>query len=184
MARDVTANMIAQLEADVLQPFLAVKLDFDGDPIRVWTGNGNITINSEDYFGTGSLLSVDRIAETASVQANGANVSLSGVPTDLLSVALNENYQGRDAIIYLGTLSGGAVVTSPYAIFKGFIDTMILSETGATSTITLATENRLIALEVAKVRRYTSEDQKIDFPDDKGFDFVAGLQDKEIVWGT
>lgn len=184
MARDVTSNMIAQLEADVLQPFLAVKLDFDGDPIRVWTGTGNITINSEEYFGAAALLGVETVSETASVQANGANISLSGVPSDLLSAALNENYQGRDAIIYFGTLSNGAVVSSPYAIFKGFIDTMVLAETGDTSTMTLAAENRLIALEVAKVRRYTSEDQKIDFPDDKGFDFVAGLQDKEIVWGT
>ena len=184
MARDVTSNMIAQLEADVLQPFIAVKLDFDGDPVRAWTGTGDITIASEDYFGAGHLLTIDAVSETASVQANGANISLSGVPTDLISAALNENYQGRDAIIYFGVISNGAVVSSPYAIFKGFIDTMLIAENASTSTITLAAENRLIALDVAKVRRFTSEDQKIDFPDNKGFDFVAGLQDKEIVWGT
>ena len=111
MARDVTANMIAQLEADVLQPFIAVKLDFDGDPVRAWTGTGDITIASEDYFGAGHLLTIDAVSETASVQANGANISLSGVPTDLISAALNENYQGRDAIIYFGVISNGAVVS-------------------------------------------------------------------------
>ena len=184
MARDVTSNMIAQLEADVLQPFLAVKLAFDSDPVLAWTGNGTITINSEEYIGVGTLMAIDAVSETASVQAKGVQVQLSGVPNDLISAALNESYQGRDAIVYFGALSGGAVVTSPYVAFKGFIDTMIISESAELATITLAAESRLIALEVAKVRRFTSEDQKIDFPDDKGFDFVAGLQDKEIVWGT
>ena len=118
------------------------------------------------------------------MQANGVKISLSGVPTDLVSVALNENYQGREAIIYFGTMSGGAVVSTPYALFKGFIDIMVIQENADVSTIGLTAENKLINLEQSKVRRFTSEDQKIDFPNDKGFDFVAGLQDKEIVWGT
>ena len=30
---------------------------------------------------------------------------------------------------------------------------------------------------------YTLEDQKIDFPNDIGFEFIPDLQDKEITWG-
>jgi hypothetical protein len=33
-----------------------------------------------------------------------------------------------------------------------------------------------------KTRRYTGEDQKIDFPSDLGFDFVPELQDQQIIW--
>lgn len=184
MARDVTSNMIAQMEAITLQPFLAFKLDFEGDPVLAWTGTGNITINSEEYIGTGTFIGIDRVSETANVQANGVKISISGVPSDLVSLALNENYQGREAIIYFGTMSGGSVVSTPYALFKGFIDIMIIQENADITTIGLTAENKLINLEQSKVRRFTSEDQKIDFPNDKGFDFVAGLQDKEIVWGT
>ena len=75
MARDVTSNMIAQLEADVLQPFLAVKLAFDSDPVLAWTGNGTITINSEEYIGVGTLMAIDAVSETASVQATGYKFS-------------------------------------------------------------------------------------------------------------
>ena len=35
----------------------------------------------------------------------------------------------------------------------------------------------------SRQRRYTSEDQKIDYPNDKGLEFVAEIAEKEIVWG-
>jgi len=41
----------------------------------------------------------------------------------------------------------------------------------------------LIDLERARVRRYTPEDQKINFPNDKGLDFVSDLTDKVVQWG-
>jgi hypothetical protein len=33
-------------------------------------------------------------------------------------------------------------------------------------------------------RRYTHEDQQIEHAGDLGFEYVAGLADKEITWGT
>jgi len=41
----------------------------------------------------------------------------------------------------------------------------------------------MIAFERPYVRRYTDEDQKIEHPTDKGFEFVAAIQDLELVWG-
>ena len=32
-------------------------------------------------------------------------------------------------------------------------------------------------------RRYTPEDQKLDYPLDEGFSSVASLQDKQVAWG-
>ena len=42
---------------------------------------------------------------------------------------------------------------------------------------------RLIDLDRSRARRFTSEDQKIDYPDDKGLEMVASLQDTVIIWG-
>ena len=41
----------------------------------------------------------------------------------------------------------------------------------------------MISFERAKVRRYTAEDQKIDHPTDKGFEFVTSIVQKQIIWG-
>ena len=37
--------------------------------------------------------------------------------------------------------------------------------------------------ERAKTRKFTKEDQQIDFPDDLGFNNLAKLRDKKIEWG-
>jgi hypothetical protein len=63
------------------------------------------------------------------------------------------------------------------------MDIMKIDEGPESATIVLSLENRLIALDRSKERRYTHEDQQLSFPGDKGFEFVPDLQDKEIIWG-
>ena len=63
------------------------------------------------------------------------------------------------------------------------MDLMNIDDGGQTCTISVSAESRLIDLDRTRERRYTSEDQKIDFPNDKGLEFIADLQDKEIIWG-
>ena len=63
------------------------------------------------------------------------------------------------------------------------MDVMTINDSGETSTITVSAENKLIIFQKTAVRRYTAEDQKIEHPTDKGFEFVAKIQEKEVVWG-
>ena len=76
------------------------------------------------------------------------------------------------------------VVADPYAIFSGFMDVMTLKDAGERASIAVNCENELITLENPKITRYTPEDQAINFPNDKGLEYVASLQDQEILWGN
>jgi hypothetical protein len=60
---------------------------------------------------------------------------------------------------------------------------MTIAEAGEYSTITISVENKLVAFEKSRVRRYTAEDQKIDHPTDKGFEYVTAIVEKQILWG-
>ena len=60
---------------------------------------------------------------------------------------------------------------------------MNIQEGSETCLITLKLESRLITFEKSSNRMYTLEDQKVDFPNDVGFEFIPDLQDKEITWG-
>jgi hypothetical protein len=112
------------------------------------------------------------------------NISLTGVKSSLVAVAKDHEYQGRPLTVRLGAFDpSGNLVADPIIIFSGFMDTMTISEAGEYSTISIAVENKLIAFEKTKVRRYTAEDQKIDHPTDKGFEFVTAIVEKEIIWG-
>jgi len=152
--------------------------------LNIWTGLGDLTFESVSYTGLGDLLSISPVEETSDISAKGISVSLTGIKDQFLDVALTHEYQGRPITVRLGAFDDtGSLIADPAIIFSGFMDTMIIAESGEYSTITVSAENKLIAFERTRVRRYTAEDQKIDYPTDKGFEFVASIVEKEILWG-
>jgi len=164
-----------------LTAFMAVEMFFDSGTVRFWNGTGDLTFNSDTYSGVGHLLSISDIEEAAEIGAKGVTLSLSGISSTILSYALNENYKYRNIKIHVGTINNGTVAS--YEIFSGRMDVMTINENGETCNIVLTAENRLIDLERPRVRRYTSEDQKSLYANDKGFDFVNSIQETEIKWG-
>ena len=184
MSRSLTSEMQSAVIADLVRPIRLVQCAFDSGNLNLWNGIGNLTVDSVDYVGAGTLLNISAITESAELTANGITVALSGVTEPLISKARDEDYQGRELKVLLGIINeDGTVTVDPVVVFSGFMDTMVLNDGGETATIQVTVENRLIEFERTRVRRYTAEDQKIDYPNDKGLEFVAELAEKEIVWG-
>ena len=184
MTRDIDAALQAETLATSLRPFLAAKFEFDSGDLRVWSGLGDLTLFSEVYIGAGDLITLSAAGETSDLRAEGARYVLSGVNAAIISLALQEAYQGRPATLYLGALTAaGALVSDPAPISKGRMDVMQIVDQGETAEITLTVESELRAFEKAPERRYTPEDQKIDFPNDLGLDAIPALQDTDVQWG-
>ena len=179
MSRDLTTTTLDAIDDSVVYPFFAVELLFDNDAIRMWTGQGTLDIGGNDYIGVGNILDISAIEETAELAVKGATITLSGVSSEALSLALSEPYQGRVCNIYFGVV--GELAANQ--LFSGYIDQMNIADGGDTTSINLMVENRLIDLERARVARFTSGYQKSLYPDDLGLDFIEDLQDKDIVWG-
>lgn len=184
MSRSLTSSMQTAVTADLVRPIILVECAFDSGDLNLWNGIGTLTVSSTDYVGAGTLLAIGEIAESSELQANGLTVTLSGITDPLLSKARDEDYQGRELKVKLGAMdSSNGVISSPVTVFSGFMDTMVINDSAETATIQIAVENRLIEFERTRIRRYTAEDQKIDYPNDKGLEFVAELAEKEIIWG-
>jgi hypothetical protein len=183
MSRNLPTGLDTATAAASLSPVILVDLTFPAGNVRCWNGYGNITFGSNTFTGTGYLGTISEIKETRDGAANGIQVSLSGIPSSLVSLALVNNSQGQPAKVYLGVLnSSGTFSVDPYLIFDGVIDTCPISDDGKTATITVKLEKELIDTRT-RGRRYTDEDQKIDYPTDNGLEYVAGLQQLNIVWG-
>jgi hypothetical protein len=210
MARTVPAAILTALSKPNVAPFYAVEFDFDTAPVRFWTGYGDRTIEGNTYLGAGSLIGISGLEEVSDLSAKSATISLSGVPPELVSLALQEPYQNRGCRILFGVdalaepswlLSGGiwndggvwvdeavwrddaTIVYTTVEVFGGFMDVMTIEDSGDTSIISLTVESKLVQLERPKIRRYTHESQQARYPGDTFFSFVADLQDKEVVWG-
>lgn len=185
-SRSITAANKAALTAQQVMPLYLVEAQFDSGTVRYWNGYTDLTALGETWLGAGNLMSVSAVEETSEIRAAGMQLGFSGIPTAMLSVVLAEDYQGRPVNFYLGALdtATGAVVADPMLVFNGRIDTMPIVEDGKTATIVASVESRLIRLEQASRRRYTHEDQQVDFPGDLGLQHVAAIQDVQIVWGV
>ena len=188
MSRTLTSGMTAVTTADVVRPVYFVRMVFDSgespNALNIWNGVGDLAYGGNTYTGTGDLLSISQIAETSDISATGINVNLTGVKTSFISIAKDHEYQGRPLTVSLGAFdASGDLIADPVIVFSGFMDTMTISESGNHSSISVSVENKLVSFERSKVRRYTAEDQKIDHPTDKGFEFVTAIVQKEIIWG-
>lgn len=182
--RDITSAVKSEIVKTVVRPILIAELDFVSGYFRAWTGIGDLPWDSKTWAGLGSQMGVSDVKETQNVVASGLSFQLTA-PSALLSIVLGEQYQGRPANLWLGFLDdSGNVIDDPIGPFGYRMDTMEIDEGAETSTIAVQTESRLRDLDRARERRYTHEDQQIDFPGDRGFEYIAGLQDKAIVWGS
>lgn len=189
-ARNLTAGMQTEVQASVLRPVIFAEAEFgasgspDSQHLRIWSGIGEITWDGKIWTGSGNLLTLSPLEESARVEATGFRIGLSGLPSTNIALALSSIRQGRPCKVWLGALnSSGAVIADPYQAQAGQIDTAEIDDAGETCTVSLVVESRLIGLFRPLIRRYTHEDQQIDYPGDLGFEYVAGLQDKQLVWG-
>ena len=180
----VDASIVNRLAADEQAIFFALKAEFDSDDILIWSGIDDIVINSETYTGAGSLLSISNVEETLELKSNGLAVALSGMDSEVVTLAMTENYQNRPLTLYLGYIMGGTnEVAGTLTLFKGRMTSLVVNDTPEGSTVTIDAENRLIDLDRPSNLRYTKESQNFLHSGDTSLNRVASLQDKQIIWG-
>jgi len=188
MARNITTAFNTALQGKVVTPIIGTELDFSDGILRFWNGYGNLTMvaggSSKVFTGLGDFLGLSPVSESSTLQMSGITLSFTGIKSSLISTALSANYTNRNGSVYLGLYdTSNNIIADVYTLFQGKMDVLNISEQGNTSTITLNIESRLISFDLPSDRKYTLEDQKVDFPNDLGFEFIPDLQDKEITWG-
>ncbi len=184
MSRDMTPSVAAALDCAELQPAIFFEGEFPSGMVRIWTGPGPMEWDGKTWTGVGVLLGLGTLEETSDVVASGTTVSLSGVPLDLVGLAIDEARQGQPGRIWLALLTEDRqIIADPVQAFSGRLDVPELQEDGQSCRITISYESRLIDLSVPRNWRYTHESQQALHPGDPGFEHVTAIQDQEITWG-
>ncbi len=186
MTRDATAGAITESKLEAPRPFVFVEIDFPTGFVRLNSTDRTISFDSgsgaEDFLGKGNMGSVSTIGEGAGLQAQGVELSLSGIPASHISAAF-ENAQRRAGKVWVAFLdSSYTLVSDPVLVFSGLVDNSAIS-LGKTATVTIFLESRLITWERVKIQRYTNESQQQLFSGDKFLEFVNQMLEKELLWG-
>lgn len=181
----IPAALATAVAQGTVQPFYAVEFLLDAGAVRLWTGYGERVIDGDTYTGSGTLMSVGDVETVADMSAPAITIMLSGMPGDLISLALQEPYQRRACRIYFGAIINDAGDHSVFTAYVGKLNKMTIEDSAETGTISVLIDSLLIEAEKASGRRYTSESHKArpGNSTDTFFDYVAAIQDAEIVWG-
>lgn len=182
--RDIPSGTAEALLAPQLIPIGLVQLAFGSGTVRFWTGFGPIEWNGFTWTGTGTLGQIGQMEETPESRAAAVQLTLSGIPPEVLAIANAEDWQGREARIYYGVLDESRqFVGEPFQLRRGIMDQMTLVE-GTEASIVLTIESPDIDLGRNKARHYTPEDQRAEYPGDRGCDAVALLQQWDGIWNS
>ena len=185
MSRSLTTAVENASEAaEIAAVVLLAKLEYDGGTSFVNTGVSTITYDGDDYLGVGDFGGMSGVNETSEVQESSVTLTLSGVDSGLISVAFNEDYQGRPATLYMGFLDGDhALIDDPVIIFKGRMDTQNISIQGGTGTISLTVISAQAGILKSIERRYNNQSQQSLYTGDLGMEFVSQAKEKPVTWG-
>jgi len=185
MTRTITVGVASALEQPHVTYLMFVEMVFDGGTSRWTNANRSFDWDGHTWIGVGALGSIDAIEEGADTQARGIRLTISGVEPDNLALALGEDCQGRACNLWLALVNADtqAILADPIGPFRYRMDTMTF-ELGETATVTVTAESRLIDLTRARIRRYNDEDQRAEYPDDRGFEFTALMVERQLAWGV
>jgi len=168
-----------------------VKLHFS--PIRRYCGAYQSIYWDEgegevEYEGTGGLSSIGVLNESSELSAQTLQLTLSGIDNATITDIFSEEYIGKPAYIWYGTLNKNTYAVEggqdgPILIFAGRMDYGTI-EFGETATITLNVTSRLADWERIRGGRFNHAYQQrhVD-PTDLGFRYVQALQNIELTWG-
>lgn len=184
-----TQTKTALRKSHVVGPIVLVELDFAHGKLRLCNAPMDIEFDSnnngakEIFIGVGHLGKVSTIEEGREIKPYSLTLELSGMPQEVVAIALKEHYQGRSGKIFLAFLDEtNTLLRDPFLIFSGRMDNMTL-EVGETATIALTMQSRLADWERPRIKRYSHESHARKHKGDRFFEFIPLTATKEIVWG-
>jgi hypothetical protein len=184
--RDTDPDLLLQFQGSDIGLVFLFEGRFLSSTLYLWTGAGELEWDGKTWLGAGSLIGISQAKESSDLTAIGLTVSLSGVDEAIISAALQELRQGQICRIYIASYSWyptRGLQSTPYCFFQGRVDVPTIDDGADTAVVSLQLENQLVDFERERVRFYDPRTQNVYFPGDRGFDYVAAIQDQKIFWG-
>jgi hypothetical protein len=158
-----------------------IEMDFASGMLYASTAPMDIEWSGHTYLG-GRQIAVEAVSDQGG-EVQGLRFSLSGVPSELLALALAEPLQGRSVVLRLALLDPDTqAIGHVMPLWRGSMDQMPVRHGAETSSITVTAEHRGIAFARPKPLRYTDADQRRLFSGDRCLEYLVSQAQHPDVW--
>lgn len=180
--RTITTDAADVLAGPRMGLALLVHMAF-GTAVRLASGSVAISHDGQLYYGAGALGSVEAITDAVDNTTQGLRFTLSGVPSEYVSLALQDTARGVACNVRLAVLHPDthALVDAPL-IWSGVLDQMAISYGAGSCSIGVSAIHKGALLRRPKPLRYTDGDQQRLFTGDTSLRFLVSQSQKQDVW--
>lgn len=185
MARNLTNAVKTAATQSRISTCHLLTVYLDGQVIYWCDYHRDVVFEDHNYSHAGNLLEFDGLDEVNDVVVNSVTVSLSGVDTSATGLILSNYYLDRRLTIHRAFFDANdALIPEPVLIFDGRMNKPSLVENpeDGSSVLSVEASNQFADFERKPGRHTSSDEQKIYFPGDKGFEYATEI-DKNLTWG-
>ncbi|MEJ1935886.1 hypothetical protein WDZ92_37300 [Nostoc sp. NIES-2111] len=184
---------LALLASDAAGVIFLVDLEFTSGTYCFSTHNVTLTLDGKTYIATGNLSTVGEIQESQETDAQTLTLGLSIANQALLAACMGnvEGYRGRQARVYMQLLDRAhRPVGSPKLRFAGEMEPVKVprdkppqegGNVGGRIELPISRAGMSRARN-SEGLRLTDEQQKAEFPGDRGLEYVRPLIERPAQW--
>lgn len=160
---------------------ILVEMNFTSGMVYATSAPIDIAWGGNTYLG-GRQVGVEEIKDQGG-EVQGLKFTLSGVPSELLALALGESLQGRSVVLRAALMDPDTqAIGEVLQLWAGTMDQMPVRHGPETSSITVTAEHRGIAFARPKPLRYTDADQRRLYPGDRALEYLVSQSQHQDVW--
>lgn len=180
MSRGISTAMAAALAKPNVKLFDLLELQFVGGTERVVSLDFDVTYGGYTWMAGLGVLAISACSE-ASATAGSIDISISGVSSSNVALALNERVRGRKVILSLACIDDGTLIVTPN-VWTGTMQAIRLSRSEAgDDVVVIRCVSRMADLDQPMPRRYTDAEQQAMYPGDTACRHVKNAE-RSIVW--
>lgn len=182
--RVMSQTALEALEEGTARITAAIAID-TAEPLRVWGGQGYLTLEGETYSPIGDSEVGIATGATIGGVAQNMSLSLSGIEPEILELLDAADAQGAGVAVWTVLFdSSGTQLLDAHVHRRGRIDRLPVSETaGGTSTITAEVESPGRGLGRRTGRMRSDADQRLINSSDGSMRLVSFAAEKTLYWG-
>ena len=186
MTRSLTTAIKNELATNDLRPIHLITIGFSS-PVNItdcsFPLTSSVSGSSVTYSSSSFIMGISNFTEETDLTKTSINLTLSGADQTFISTVLNENVVNDSVTVFRGLLdSNNALISDPFLLYKGTIDTFQINETSNESVVNLSIVSHWADFGKVSGRKTNNNSQQRFFSTDVGFDFASQTV-LDLKWG-
>ena len=186
MTRSLTSAVKTELATNDIRPVHLITIGF-GTPVNItdcsFSLTSSVSGSSVTYNASDFILGISNHTEETDITKSSVSLVLSGADQTFISTVLGENVVNDSVDIFRGFLNdSNALISDPFLLYRGKIDSVDISEGDKESTVGLRIGSNWADFEKKNGRKTNNTSQQRFFSADVGMDFASQTV-QDIKWG-